>query len=294
MKTLSVKKRRFFFIFFTIVFIVSLPLVIMHARGYRLSLSEALTFGRTGGIYVSAGQSGMEIYLGDELVKKTGIFQKNFLIQNLKPGSYYIRVSKEGLQSWSKTLPVYPETVTEAYPFSLSEEVVLDPIYPFLDENRNPTTTAPRIISLSNRNPSYISATELFFATSTYMAGTSTATTTNRSNNPKRPDVAISDGKLIATWNGKISDIPAYFCDDVDCKEEIVINAPSKVLAVDFFPGRDDLLTILLEDGVYVVEIDDRSEQNIQKIHLGKGLKFATKDGVIYIKEGDVIYSVVF
>jgi len=294
MKALSKTKRRFFFIFFTIIFIVSLPLVIMHARGYRLSFSDVLTFGRTGGIYVSTGQSGMEIYLGDELVKKTGIFQKNFLIQNLKPGSYFIRVSKEGLQSWSKILPVYPETVTEAYPFSLPEEIVLEPIYKFLDENRNPTSTAPKISSLLRTNPTYTSTLDLFNATSTYLAGTSTATTTSRSNSSKKPDINIMGGNPVATWSGKVSDIPIYFCDDVSCEEEIVIDVGKKVLSVDFFPGRDDLLVVASDDGIYAVEIDGRSKQNIQTIYEGKNLNFAIKDGIIYIKEGDSIYSVVF
>lgn len=293
MKALSSTKRRFFFIFFTIIFVVSLPLVIMHARGYRLSLSDALTFGRTGGIYVAVGQSGMEIYLEDSLVRKTGIFQKNFLIQNLKPGSYSISVGKEGHQWWSKTLNVYPETVTETFPFSLPEEVLLEPIYQFLDENKTPTSTVPKVNSITNKNPLYAEALSFFSATSTYLAGTSTATTTNRTT-PKRPHIEIESGKIVATWIGKVADIPVYFCDDDDCKDEIVIEAHNKALAFDFFPGRGDLLIVLFEDGIYVSEIDDRSKQNIQKVYLGKGLKFATKDGVIYIKDGGAIYTAVF
>ena len=72
----------------------------------------------------------------------------------------------------------------------------------------------------------------------------------------------------------------------------ITISTASRILSFDFFPGRDDLLLLQLENGIYVSEIDDRSPQNVMPIVSGLGYDFKVKDGRIYIKKDGKIYLV--
>ena len=39
-------------------------------------------------------------------------------------------------------------------------------------------------------------------------------------------------------------------------------------------PGRNDVWIVLVQDGIYAVEVDSRSKRNIQPIYLGKDLDF--------------------
>jgi protein associated with RNAse G/E len=44
---------------------------------------------------------------------------------------------------------------------------------------------------------------------------------------------------------------------------------------------------------VYVVEIDDRSWQNVQPLLQGEGLSFYIENGNIYVYDGKLIYQVI-
>src|SRR3989344_2039740 len=132
MKPLSIKKRRFYLIVFALLFLIVIPLLILYATGYRFT--DTLNLIRTGGIFVSVPESGSEAYIDNFLVKQGGIFQRNIFIQNLKPGLHDVKVVKNGFQSWSKQLQVFPQTVTEAHSFLLPEELTLVEIPVFMVE----------------------------------------------------------------------------------------------------------------------------------------------------------------
>ncbi len=261
MQPLSRRKRLWFLLASGAVFIVVTPLLIFYATGYRLT--EAFKLTRTGGVYISTPESGVEIYLNDKPVKQTSIFQKNVLIQNLKPGEYKIEVFKDGLTTWTKTLDVFPETVTEARTFMLPNEPELKEILEnkkivaaLFTQNKTATTTNPKVLGKLSLN--------------------NTA------------------GVLDAIWTGEEDSTPSYFCLEAVCKKKIIIQTSSKVKFFDFFPGRNDLVVVSLNDGIYVSEIDDRSKQNIQAVLVGQNLDFRIKDNNIYIKKGDTFYLLSF
>jgi hypothetical protein len=80
---------------------------------------------------------------------------------------------------------------------------------------------------------------------------------------------------------------------DVACDPTIHINVNGRTIyAFDFFPSRTDLVLVLLDDGVYVTEIDDRAWQNIQPFFLGTHLTFRVLNGSVYIFDGSVLYQV--
>ncbi len=51
---------------------------------------------------------------------------------------------------------------------------------------------------------------------------------------------------------------------------------------------------MVLEDGIYVVEIDDRSWQNVQPLMLGNNLSMYIENGNIFVYDGVLIYQIIF
>ncbi len=64
--------------------------------------------------YFKAWPRNCQIYINDELKKKTDIFFGSVLVENLMPADYQVQISKEGYHSWQKNLPIAKREVTEA------------------------------------------------------------------------------------------------------------------------------------------------------------------------------------
>lgn len=81
---------------------------------------------------------------------------------------------------------------------------------------------------------------------------------------------------------------------DVVCDPVIRIDhRGQEIKDFDFFPGSTDLVLLALQDGVYVVEVDDRSWQNVQSLFKGDDLKMYIENGNIYVYDGEVIYQII-
>lgn len=81
---------------------------------------------------------------------------------------------------------------------------------------------------------------------------------------------------------------------DIACDPTIRIDRKWQTISqFSFYPKSTDLVIVALEDGVYVVEIDDRSWQNVQPLLLGRGLSFYIENGNIYVYDGELIYQVI-
>ena len=61
----------------------------------------------------------------------------------------------------------------------------------------------------------------------------------------------------------------------------------------DFLPGRSGLVIMVLDNGVYAVEIDNRSWQNAQPLFMGKDLRISIEDGNLYVYDGTRIYQII-
>ncbi len=78
------------------------------------------------------------------------------------------------------------------------------------------------------------------------------------------------------------------------CRSEIRIDRLGQtVKSFDFFPSNSNLVLLHLDQGVYVVEIDDRSWQNAQPLYRGADIELLLYRGGIFIKEGDLIFEVI-
>lgn len=78
------------------------------------------------------------------------------------------------------------------------------------------------------------------------------------------------------------------------CRAEIRIdNKWQTVQGFDFFPTNSNLVLMHLDDGIYVVEVDDRSWQNTQLLYPGSDLEFLIYRGGIFVKQNGLIFEVV-
>jgi len=109
----------------------------------------------------------------------------------------------------------------------------------------------------------------------------------------------LENGNVHARWLKETELPPFYFCIPekeeglaVRCENEQVIDWENAIQRYELFPNRDDVLLLQVEQGVYAVELDGRSERNIQPIYIGDVAAFhvtergdivvQNKDGVMY------------
>lgn len=109
------RKRTRTTLFFSLLFAFALftPAVILYSQGYRFDFERG-KITQTGGIFLKAEPKQVEIYINDELAKKTDFFFASALLENLLPGEYKITLKKEGYFPWEKNLEVKEKQVTEA------------------------------------------------------------------------------------------------------------------------------------------------------------------------------------
>lgn len=103
--------------------------------------------------------------------------------------------------------------------------------------------------------------------------------------------VWIENGDIFAAWGRKNDLPPYYFCLET-CAERLSINWHEPILRYEFYPNRSDLLIVLSERGLYVVELDNRSQRNIQVIREEPGLDFRLQqDGTLVVFDGQDYYE---
>jgi hypothetical protein len=95
----------------------------------------------------------------------------------------------------------------------------------------------------------------------------------------------INNGNLYAMWGRKNEQIPFYFCT-ATCTPTLVIDWSEPIMRYEFYPSRNDVVIIGTERGVYAVELDERSQRNIQPFIEGSGLDFRIlADGSIVVRD---------
>ena len=133
-KSLSYESRKGFFLILVVVFLVALPTFIFYTSGYRLSFeNEETSIVTTGGIYITADNLGVDVYLDEEKVDRPRLFRSAYYIQNIENGLHRLVVQGPGLQTWVKVLPVDSYIVTEAAAFNMPELPHVRPIAPVLN-----------------------------------------------------------------------------------------------------------------------------------------------------------------
>lgn len=107
-------KRRLFFLFFFLLFLVTVPLVVLFVQGYRFDKDNGI-FVYSGSIAIKSWPKDINVYLDGEKypVKTSGLVNEIFIINGLRPGKYQLKCQKEGFSSWEKSVKVHSGVSTE-------------------------------------------------------------------------------------------------------------------------------------------------------------------------------------
>ncbi|MFT5179759.1 MAG: hypothetical protein ACI9GH_000244 [Candidatus Paceibacteria bacterium] len=312
MKPLSRKKRMTTLIIMVILFFILVPALWLYSSGYRLN--DALSLVKTGGVYVHSDLANTRVYIDGDFVEDNGVLLKNTLIQNLRPNrDYKIRVEKDGYYTWEKELYVRPNLVTEGKILMLETSPDTREILQFLEDvdKNNATTTVANI--------EYLELIKYFDeAKGQFDIEVATTTTIQTSKGPVASSTLITeielpefiedlkikgleekiglrekgknlswleDGDVTVYWAGKDDSVPYYYCTN-ECNDSLVVSLGDDILKYDFYLDREDVIIALTKKGIFVVEIDNRSNQNIQPILESEGLDFRVIGGSILIFNG--------
>ena len=96
----------------------------------------------------------------------------------------------------------------------------------------------------------------------------------------------VEDGKIVTQWEGEGAS-PQYYCvNDAACKEHVALSFDAELRDLAFYPGRNDLALLAIQNGIFTLELDNRGTQNFQPVYRGTRPRMLLKDGVVYLKEG--------
>ncbi len=110
---MSLKIRRFLYIFFIAIFIITTPLLCLYATGYKIGSNFSIK--KTGMLILDTEPKGAKIYINGKL--KNNFLKKYFTkknsqvttpakIKNILPGNYDIKIEHDGYWSWEKKLKI--------------------------------------------------------------------------------------------------------------------------------------------------------------------------------------------
>jgi hypothetical protein len=231
-------------------------------------------------------------------VEENGVLLKNTLIQDLRPNRVYeVWVEKENYQSWTKELLVQPNLVTEAAVLMLPSSFTWATVTP-TSTLAITSTISDRATTTEVTNPLFTELSKLFatdkdqfaveVATSTYVfrrgvrvattttiteiqfpewledfASTSLLTTKDMVRERDGIVAWLENGNLHAMW-AQENDIPPYYFCNATCTAMLVIDWDEDISRYNFYPNRNDVVIVQSTRGVYAVELDNRSQRNIQ------------------------------
>lgn len=281
---MTVKKQWFYILGLFLVFLIVIPVIMLYSFGYRVSGDFRLV--KTGGIYFSNYESDASVYLNGRLKKTSGIFDRNLLVQNIKPGNYHVKVTKESYRLWQKWITVQEQKVEVCYPLLIPEDLKPEEITRYLPLDEQDIKKKKKKREL---NDEYSDVAELF----------KTANKPSKSIFPQWNSREIAKLKLgpnrklngrvflskegnaiYVKWTGKKDQLPFY----INTMQKKRVYSPDKTItAFDFFPDREDSFLVRFDDGsLYAVEIDSRfGEQNSYRI-----LKYCDR----FLVDGEMLF----
>tara|TARA_B100001540_G_C15747456_1_gene615235 strand:+ start:239 stop:1114 length:876 start_codon:yes stop_codon:yes gene_type:complete len=283
----------FYFIFFVVLFIVAVPTVIFFAMGYRFDFTQNLVSER-GGLYVFSQVPGTEIYVNDEFVEETGIFNREYDTQSLVPDIYTVRVYHDDYLPWEKRVMIEPQQVTSLYPFLFPQEITWQEITPMATSTSDMGTTTEIEMIPNEKYDELVSLFDIEEEKDVIQDTRATSTQDVEAEILTRVfgDIEVwhDENSFYARWTGRGDWMPSYFCED-ECQNPLVfLMTDSPVTNFEFYPGRDDVVIYSVEQGgVYVVEVDKREIQTHITLREGNGIEFMLLDNNIVIREGEYI-----
>ena len=112
MTVMTKRTRTILFFVLGSIFVSVAPAILLYSQGYRFSWNE-MQFSKVGAFYLSIVPTRAEVLINGKTIGKTARVLGTTLTKNFSPGTYSVRVQKEGYHSWEKRLEIFPKQVTE-------------------------------------------------------------------------------------------------------------------------------------------------------------------------------------
>jgi len=263
MKHTSIRKRRIILLISFLVFIFLAPSIILYTSGYRID--KNLHFRKTGGLYISSPLSGTKIFINQKEEGETSIFQGGVFLQNLTPGSYSILVAKDKFWPWAKELEVKEGLVTEARAFLIAKdpagEILLNDIFKKDKDFPQKENDILEKLLLAKGAP------------------------LEKTDKNKDEKIFVDESNNIwIEWLIENSPLPYYFCNNNECKSPLlVLNSKFPIRAMNFYPSRNDILIVAVQNAIYAIEVDGRGGRILQPIYKGSSPVFELENKTLYI-----------
>ena len=277
------------------VFIIIIPVIVLHSSGYRLNSKFRLV--KTGGIYFHNDESDAYVKLNGKVKKTAGLMEKNLLVRDLRPGTYYARVEKEGYRLWEKNVAVQEQKVEVCYPLLIPQDLKPEMVPKYFIVKPEKKGQKPK----RELNDEFTEAIELFKTWGKPSKGVIPGWENSdikkfklgADRRLRRKVLLFREGnRIYVNWTGSEEQRPFF----ISTKGKRLVYAPDKkILSFGFFPESDNSMLVLLEDGtLYAVEIDTRFDiQNIYRI-VKNCTKFAVNNEMLYYVSGCNLYRIDF
>lgn len=286
------ERRRLFWIFTVFFTVLALP-VILYATGWRLT--SALTFQRTGGLFVSADESEVEIFINGELEKRTNLLQTGLFLQGLTPGKISVIAAKEDYWPWAKELEIKESFVTETRAFLVPMEPKGEMLVHGNYKNIYALPDAGVLVLENERSGKttfdyYKPVEKNFLIDATFKRSDFKSSFTDITDRRNKIRIRIGDDKreVLAEWI--VEEPLPYFFEHRG--ETSVFRPKTDVRGIGFYPGRRDIILVAVENGVFALELDGRGTRNFQPVYKGKNPVFVLLENLIYILDDGRLFEV--
>ncbi|MEA2007333.1 MAG: PEGA domain-containing protein [Patescibacteria group bacterium] len=107
-------QRRLYMLFFVALFLVTAPVLVLFAQGYRFDRIGKI-FVYSGSVTVKSWPREIDLFIdGKKKDKKNlNVINNSYTVNGVRPGKHTIRCEKEGYTSWSKEIEVHSGISTE-------------------------------------------------------------------------------------------------------------------------------------------------------------------------------------
>jgi hypothetical protein len=281
-------KKKIRLIIFFLIFIIISPLIVLYANGDIFN--DGWNILKTGGVYINGAPNNSKIFINSKLKEETTFFERDILIKNFRADVYRIDVKKEGYNTWSKDVTVLNNMVSDANVFMLPQNIEFRDIFLKIDSEKKVGTTT---LIIKKDNPEYSKIFKLFVVSTTTKLDLSTTNILGTKESPivnGKINLWNKDKKIFISWTGKIDSAPKYFCDNGVCSSVLeVINLKSDLTSLDFLPGYDGVIVVSSNSKVFAVQVENNPLKDIQIIYEGNSPTFKIFNGLLYVKDGNVL-----
>lgn len=263
--------RRTVYVFFIIIFLITVPLTILYTQGYRYNFKRGKVQ-KTGIFIVSSIPKKADIYLNGKIVVGD---QTPSRIEKLLPADYEIKLAKDGYHDWTKKLQISENSTTFAedvilwknnLPIQISEYQIVDWLTSPDNKRTVFITNNRKIVSLDLNNQE---------SHNLYQVG--------QYANPQILEWSNTDKKVLIKTSNKylIIDTERYYIKPIEISD-------SNYKSVKWDLNNDNFLYALNTGGIWKIDLFTGSK----KIIFDKEVSdFIINNNILYYFYKDIVYK---